>query len=127
MRNVQTVAGTTPVEIWAQDECRLGLKPILRRVWTKCGQRPQAVSQIRYEWTYVYGFVRPTTGETHWLILPHVSKEYFEIALNSFAERGWCREKEANYIGSRWRRLAQELCAKRTMRHNPDVFAALFT
>lgn len=86
MSEVQQASGPTPVEVWAQDECRLGLKPILRRVWTKCGERPIATSQIRYEWTYVYGFVRPATGETHWLILPHVSKECFEIALKRFAE-----------------------------------------
>jgi transposase len=86
MRDVQRACKETPVEIWAQDECRLGLKPIIRRVWTKCGQRPQAKSQIRYEWTYIYGFVRPATGETHWLILPHVSKECFEIALQRFAK-----------------------------------------
>ena len=86
MKDVQLASGPTPVEVWAQDECRLGLKPILRRVWTKCGERPIAPSQIRYDWTYVYGFVRPATGETRWLILPHVSKECFEIALKRFAE-----------------------------------------
>jgi DDE superfamily endonuclease len=86
MGDIQKVSGEIPVEIWAQDECRLGLKPILRRVWTKCGERPEALSQIRYEWTYVYGFVRPATGETHWLILPNVSKECFEIALKRFAK-----------------------------------------
>src|SRR5690349_17584327 len=87
MKNIQLISGATPVEVWAQDECRIGLKPILRRVWSKCGHRPQAPSKIGYEWTYVYGFVRPMTGETHWLILPQVSKECFEIALKNFAKR----------------------------------------
>src|SRR4030095_1645834 len=87
MRDVQKASGSIPMEIWAQDECRLGLKPIVRRVWTKCGERPKAVSHIRYEWTYVYGFVRPTTGETYWLILPQVSKHCFDIALKRFAKQ----------------------------------------
>jgi hypothetical protein len=30
------------VEAWAQDEHRLGLKPVLRRVWTRRGERPLA-------------------------------------------------------------------------------------
>ncbi len=94
MCDVQTVSGEVPVEVWAQDECRLGLKPIIRRVWTKCGERPKAVSQIRYEWTYVYGFVRPATGETHWLILPHVSRECFDIALQRFATRVGASKKK---------------------------------
>lgn len=94
MCDVQTVSGEVPVEVWAQDECRLGLKPIIRRVWTKCGERPKAVCQIRYEWTYVYGFVRPSTGETHWLILPHVSRECFDIALQRFAARVGASKKK---------------------------------
>ena len=40
----------------------------------------------RYEWLYVYGFVRPATGETFWLILPRVNKELFSLALKEFAE-----------------------------------------
>ena len=34
---------------------------------------------------YVYGFVRPTTGEVQWLLLPTVSTEAFRIALDEFA------------------------------------------
>ncbi len=40
----------------------------------------------RYEWLYVYGFVRPATGQTFWLILPKVNKELFSLALSEFAE-----------------------------------------
>ena len=40
----------------------------------------------RYKWLYVYCFVRPTTGEVFWLILPTVNKELFSAALSEFAE-----------------------------------------
>ncbi len=40
----------------------------------------------RYEWLYVYGFVRPATGQTFWLVLPRVNKELFSLALSEFAE-----------------------------------------
>jgi hypothetical protein len=40
----------------------------------------------RYEWLYVYGFVRPATGESFWLILPTVNKELFSAALSEFCE-----------------------------------------
>ena len=46
------------------DEHRVGLKPILKKVWSKIGSRPEAIVQHRYEWLYVYGFVKPKTGET---------------------------------------------------------------
>lgn len=73
------------MEVWCQDEARLGLKPILRKVWAPCGQRPTAVGHPRYEWLYVYGFVRPWTGQTYGLILPTVNTEAMTLALAEFA------------------------------------------
>jgi hypothetical protein len=57
-----------PVEVWAFDEHRLGLKPILRKVWAPRGCRPIASGHHRYQWLYLYGFVRPATGEVVWFI-----------------------------------------------------------
>jgi transposase len=73
------------VEVWAQDEHRVGLKPILRRVWAPVGVRPVVRVRPRYEWVWVYGFVRPATGATEWLLLPRVNRELFELALAHFA------------------------------------------
>ena len=64
----------------------MGLQPIVRRVWAPRGQRPTAVVHPRYEWLYVYGFVRPETGATEWLLLPTVSVEAFSLALAEFAQ-----------------------------------------
>ena len=41
-----------PVEVWATDEHRIGLKPILRRLWAPKGQRPIALGHHRYKWLY---------------------------------------------------------------------------
>jgi len=85
---------TAKVELWCEDEHRLGLKPILRKVWSPVGQRPHAKVHQRYEWTYLYAFARPKTGRVHWLILPTVSAEAFSIALENFAgEVGASRRK----------------------------------
>ncbi len=74
------------VELWATDQHRIGLKPILRRVWSPRGQRPGAVVQHRYQWCYLYAFVQPQTGRTWWLLLPTVSIAAFMIALVEFAQ-----------------------------------------
>ncbi len=66
---------------------RVGLKPVLRRVWAPRGRRPVAKGRRRYEWVYVYGFVRPATGEALWLVMPTVNAEAFSLALSRFAER----------------------------------------
>ena len=71
--------------MWAQDEARLGLIPIVRRVWAPRGQRPRAIGRRRYQWLYVYAFVEPSTGATQWLLLPTVSTPAFSIALEAFA------------------------------------------
>ncbi len=65
----------------------MGLKPIIRKVWAQVGQRPIAEVEPRYEWTYLYGFVHPATGETEWFILPRVNSIWFNQALACFAEQ----------------------------------------
>jgi DDE superfamily endonuclease len=74
------------VEIWAEDEARLGLKPVVRRVWAPVGRRPTARFRRGYEWTYLYGFVRPQSGKVFWMILPTVNAELFSLALREFAK-----------------------------------------
>lgn len=73
------------MELWAEDEHRVGLKPILRRIWARRGQRPRAPVHPRYQWEYVYGFVQPETGATHWLLMPSVNIAAFNSALAHFA------------------------------------------
>ena len=74
------------VELWAEDEARLGLKPVIRRVWAPVGKRPIARLKRGYEWTYVYGFVRPESGEVYWLVLPTANVELFSMALAEFVK-----------------------------------------
>jgi transposase len=73
------------VEVWAQDEARLGLKPVSRRVWSARGRRPRCCGRTRYSWLYVYGFTRPGTGETFAALLPRVNAGLMGEALAAFA------------------------------------------
>ena len=73
------------VELWAEDEARLGLKPIARRAWSPRGTRPTANGRIRYEWLYVYGFVRPSDGRNLELIPPAADTDWMDAALAEFA------------------------------------------
>jgi transposase len=74
------------VQLWAEDGARLGLKPVIRRVWAPVGKRPVARFKRGYEWTYLYGFVCPESGEVYWLIVPTVNVKLFSMALNEFAK-----------------------------------------
>jgi hypothetical protein len=73
------------VEVWTEDEARLGLKPITRRVWAPKGQRPVSNGQTQYDWLYVYGFAHPTTGHLLTIPLPRVKTELMSQALAAFA------------------------------------------
>jgi hypothetical protein len=87
VRALQQAHPNATVELWAEDEHRVGLKPILRRVWARRGQRPRASVRPRYEWEYVYGFVQPETGGSHWLLMPTVNSAAFTSALAHFAHQ----------------------------------------
>lgn len=74
------------VEIWSQDEARLGLQPILRKVWSPKGKRPIAKQTRKYQWIYTYSFVHPLTGKSFWLTLPTVNTTLMNMALKEFSE-----------------------------------------
>lgn len=73
------------VQLWAEDEARFGLQPILRRVWAKRGQRPIAQIKPGYQWFWSYGAVEPESGESFWLTLPNLQTTCVEIFLSEFA------------------------------------------
>lgn len=75
------------VEVWATDEHRIGLKPLLRRVWAPIGQRPVVRVQHRFEWRYLVGFVHPASGRTLFHLATTVSIPLFEVELAAFARQ----------------------------------------
>ncbi len=85
MRRLRAANPGKTVEVWAEDEARLGLKPITRRVWWLKGHRPRSCVRTKYEWLYVYGFARPRTGDTFTTIRARVNVERMAEALVAFA------------------------------------------
>jgi len=50
------------------------------------GKEAYCPAQEGHEWTYLYGFVHPESGEVYWLVLPTVNVELFSMALREFAK-----------------------------------------
>ena len=48
---------STRVEVWVQDEARIGQQGTLTRVWGETGSRPSAIRQTEYEWAYLFAAV----------------------------------------------------------------------
>ena len=86
---VKTVQASHPdatVEIWAEDEHRIGMQPVHRRVWVGYNTPPIAQVNWKREWSWLYAFVQPQTGETYWWIVPYVNTKVFQQVLDDFAE-----------------------------------------
>lgn len=86
VEKIQDKHPDSEVEVWFFDEHRVGLKSILAKVWGVTEQRPEAVVQYQYEWVYVYGFVNPKTGKTHWYSIPRVNVKWLSLVLETFAK-----------------------------------------
>ncbi len=72
--------------MWAFDESRFGLRVGLRKRWCPRGVRPPWVVYDRYEWLWVYAAVEPATGRSLFLLLPRVTKDWFQRFLEAFGQ-----------------------------------------
>jgi hypothetical protein len=84
---VAGVAPGTPVEVWFQDEARVGQQGTLTRVWAKRGTRPRAMRDRRYTWAWLFGAVCPGRGVGAAVVLPHVDVEAMNIHLAEIGRR----------------------------------------
>ena len=78
-------AGYTQCRVWAQDESRCGLLPILRRRITARGLQPVVSAAYRFESLYLYGAVEPATGQSFFLELPALTSSLFQLFLEQVA------------------------------------------
>jgi transposase len=76
---------TGPIKVFAQDETRLGLLPVVRRRITACGVQPVATVTYQFDNFYLYGAVEPTTGAHFFLELPYLNSRAFQLWLDGFA------------------------------------------
>jgi hypothetical protein len=74
-----------PLEIWWQDEARVGQQGTLTRVWAKRGSRPTIMRDRRYTWAYLFGAVCPARGMGAGLVMPTVSLEAMNAHLQEIS------------------------------------------
>ena len=70
-----------PVEVWWQDEARVGQQGTLTRVWAARGSRPAAPKDCRYSWAYLFGAVCPARGVAAGLVLPAANQRAMSLHL----------------------------------------------
>ena len=75
-----------PIELWWQDEARVGQQGTLTYTWADKGSRPPAPRDCRYSWAYIFGAVCPARGTGAGLVLPYADKEAMTLHLARIGE-----------------------------------------
>jgi transposase len=73
----------TPIEVWFQDEMRVGQKNSLVYQWARKGSRPRQPKDQRYENAYLFGAVCPSRDTGVALIMPQADTEAMQAHLEA--------------------------------------------
>ncbi len=75
MSKVPEGVSTEKIDVWFQDEARIGQQNTVTRIWAKTGTRPRVVRQRQFLSTYIFGAVCPGTGDSSAIIMPESNTE----------------------------------------------------
>jgi transposase len=73
------------VNIYFEDESRLGLLTILKRVLTRKGIKPIAPYQHKFDNLYLFGAFSPINGDNYLLEMPACNTETFQVFIDQFS------------------------------------------
>jgi hypothetical protein len=75
----------TAIEVWFQDEARVGQKGTHAYVWAAVGSRPPMVRDNRHDTAYIFGAICPTRGVGAAMIAPAANTECMNLHLKEIA------------------------------------------
>ena len=79
------MAQGTLIELWFQDEMRVGQKNGLVYQWAKKGTRPRQPKDQRYENAYLFGAFCASRDTGVALIMPHADTEAMQLHINEIS------------------------------------------
>jgi hypothetical protein len=111
------------IEVWFQDEARIGQQGTLTSVWAQKGSRPTAVKQTEYEWVYVFAAVNPVNGKSSAMIAPTVNTDYMNHHLRFISQEAGQDAHVALVLDQAGWHVAKNL--KSAAQYNTDAPASL--
>jgi hypothetical protein len=75
------------VEIWFQDEHRIGQQGSLTRVWARKGTRPRIPRQQQFIAAYIFGAVCPKKDKGAAVIVPYANTYAMQVHLDEIAQQ----------------------------------------
>src|ERR1019366_2168798 len=79
-----TTAGT-PIEVWFQDEARVGQQGSLTYIWAPIGSCPRMVRDNHHDSAYLFGAICPARGIGAAIVIPAVNAEAMNEHLNEIS------------------------------------------
>src|SRR5512137_1476067 len=79
-------AAGKPIEIWFQDEARIGQKNKITRRWARRGTRPSAPHDQRTRSAYIFGAICPAQGSAAGLVLPRCNTAAMALHLAEISQ-----------------------------------------
>ena len=76
-----------PIEVWFQDEARVGQQGTLTRVWARRGSRPRVLRDRRRTSAWLFGAACPARDVGAALVLPEVNAEAMSLHLAEIGRR----------------------------------------
>jgi hypothetical protein len=70
-----------PIEIWFQDEARVGQQGTHAYIWAPIGSRPRMVRDNRHDSAYIFGAICPQRGVGAAMITPAANTEMMNLHL----------------------------------------------
>jgi len=75
----------TPIEIWWQDESRVGQKNGIVYQWVQKGSRPRQPKDQRYKYAYLFGAICPARGVGAALVMPFADTDAMQQHLREIS------------------------------------------
>lgn len=73
------------IELWFQDEARIGQKNGRTRIWARKGTRPRLPADQRYKSAYLFGAICPARGKGAALALPFADTQAMQLHLDEIS------------------------------------------
>ncbi len=77
----------TAIELWWQDEARIGQKNKITRRWARRGTRPSAPKDQRTKSAYIFGAICPARGVGAGLVLPRCNTQAMQWHLDEISSQ----------------------------------------
>ena len=77
----------TAIELWWQDEARIGQKNKITRRWARRGTRPSAPKDQRTKSAYIFGAICPARGAGAGLVLPRCNTQAMQWHLDEISSQ----------------------------------------